>query len=163
MKDKKKNIFPIILIILLVFLGVIIIYQKTQNYGSLSEEEIEALNLAINDEYKAKATYEKVIDKFGEVKPFTNIINAEEQHIKRLESIYNEYNIEIPDDNWYEKVPEFDSIQLACQAGVQAEIENADLYDELKQMTNNSNILSVFNALQSASRNNHLPAFQNCA
>ena len=44
----------------------------------ISQSEIEALDLAINDEYKAQATYQKVIDKFGEIRPFSNIIQAEQ-------------------------------------------------------------------------------------
>jgi hypothetical protein len=46
--------------------------------GELSQSEIDALNLAINDEYKAKSTYQKVINKFGPVMPFSNIINSEQ-------------------------------------------------------------------------------------
>jgi len=59
---------------------------------NISESEIEALSLAINDEYKARATYKKVIEKFGEVRPFSNIINSEENHINHLSSSYRFLN-----------------------------------------------------------------------
>lgn len=128
----------------------------------LTNDEIEALSLAINDEYKAKATYGKVIEKFGEVRPFSNIVKSEQKHIEELKELYNYYNIEIPEDNWYEKVPYFDSVKEACEAGINAEIENAALYDELFSKTQREDIIKVFTALRDASDNNHLPAFQRC-
>jgi hypothetical protein len=59
-------------------------------------------------------------------------------------------------------VPAFDTLSDACQAGVTAEIADAALYDELKPEVTHSDILQVFNNLQSASLNSHLPAFQTC-
>jgi hypothetical protein len=44
--------------------------------------------------------------------------------------LYGAYGIEVPEDTWYDKVPEFDSVEEACQAGVNAEVENAALYDQ---------------------------------
>ena len=128
----------------------------------ISDSEIEALGLAINDEYKARATYRKVIEKFGEVKPFSNIIISEGTHISELEKLYNKYGLGIPADEWYDEVPEFDSVEDACQAGVDAEVENADLYDELFSKVDNQDITAVFTSLRDASRNNHLPAFERC-
>ena len=129
---------------------------------NISESEIEALSMAINDEYKARATYKKVIEKFGEVRPFSNIINSEENHISELKKLYNKYGLDIPADEWYDKVPEFDSVEEACQAGVQAEVENAALYDELFSKADNQDIIIVFTLLRDASENNHLPAFERC-
>lgn len=130
---------------------------------NISESEIEALSLAINDEYKARAIYKKVIEKFGEVNPFSNIINAENNHISELKKLYNKYELDIPADEWYDKVPEFDSVAEACLAGVDAEIENAALYDELFSKVDNQDIIMVFTSLRDASENNHLPAFERCS
>lgn len=129
----------------------------------ISESEIEALSLAINDEYKARATYQRVINKFGDVKPFSNIINSESNHIAELINIYNKYALTIPEDDWLDKVPVFSSVEEACQAGVDAEVENAALYEELFSMVDNQDIIAVFNSLKSASENNHLPAFERCS
>jgi len=131
--------------------------------GTLEEGEVEALIEAINDEYKALSVYQKVVDKFGAVRPFTNIIKAEEQHIAALETLFVRYGIEIPENDWYGQVPEFDSVAEACQAGVQAEIDNAALYDELFAAVDEPDIIQVFTRLRDASQNNHLPAFQRCA
>lgn len=128
----------------------------------ISSSEVEALDAAINDEYKARATYKRVIEKLGNVKPFSNIINSENMHISQLESIYDKYDLEVPEDTWYDKVPTFTNIKDACSAGVTAEIENAGLYDKLMEKVDNQDIIAVFTSLRDASRNNHLPAFQRC-
>jgi hypothetical protein len=59
-------------------------------------------------------------------------------------------------------VPAFNTLNDACKAGVAAEITDAALYDELKPVVTQSALLQVFNNLQSASLNSHLPAFQTC-
>ena len=40
---------------------------------------------ALDDERKAEASYAVVIDKFGPVRPFSNIIEAEQRHASALE------------------------------------------------------------------------------
>lgn len=47
--------------------------------SSLSQLEITALNEALDDEYRAWATYDQVIRDFGEVRPFIPIRDAERQ------------------------------------------------------------------------------------
>jgi hypothetical protein len=132
--------------------------------GELPVEVIEALDLAINDEYKARATYEVVINKFGSIKPFIMIIRSEEQHISSLKAIYDKYGVSIPMDPWTGNISPPDTIQASCALGVQAEIENAALYREelIPIVTGYEDITAVFNQLMSASENNHLVAFQRC-
>lgn len=132
--------------------------------GNLPENVKEALDEAINDEYKAEATYQKVIDKFGEVRPFIMIKRAETQHINSLKALYEKYGIEIPENDLASQVPTFDSITEACQAGVDAEIANVAIYDDLfTTVKDYEDITTVFEQLQSASENNHLPAFEKCS
>jgi len=44
----------------------------------------QALCEALDDEYKARATYQAVVDAFGPVLPFAHIIPSEQQHINAL-------------------------------------------------------------------------------
>ena len=129
----------------------------------LSSAELEALSLTLNDEYKAEAIYQKVLDKFGDVSPFNKIINAEQKHSDSLIQLYEKFNLNVPENDWYDKVPEYDSVQEACEAGVEAEIENIALYDELFLKVDNQDIIIVFTSLRDASKDKHLPAFQRCA
>jgi len=118
---------------------------------------------AINDEYKARATYRLVISKFGEIRPFTNIVEAEGRHIQALLPLFEKYDIPIPDDDWESRVECPASILEACQAGVQAEIDNAEMYEKLLDSTKQyPDVQVVLKQLQRASRENHLPAFQRC-
>lgn len=132
--------------------------------GELSEEIVEALNLAIEDEYKARTTYEKVIEKFGNTKPFIMIVRAEENHISSLKAIYDKYSVTIPENEWSDKISAPDTLQEACAIGVAAEIENARLYNEelLPIVKEYPDVEGVFTNLMNASQQKHLPAFERC-
>lgn len=132
--------------------------------SSLNSTEIEALNLALEDEYKAQKTYEAIMEEFGEVRPFTNIYQAEITHSTRLEELYEKYNIEPPlKENVEVDISSISSIQEACEAGVQGEIENIALYDEILNSTQKEDILRLYESLQRASQEKHLPAFERCS
>ncbi|MGB5472659.1 MAG: DUF2202 domain-containing protein [Gammaproteobacteria bacterium] len=128
----------------------------TEKLGSVLVE-------AINDEYKARAMYHLVISKFGEIRPFMNIVEAEGRHIQALLPLFDKYGIPVPEDDWVLRVEAPASVLEACQAGVQAEIDNADMYERLLESTKQyPDVQLVLRQLQKASRENHLPAFQRC-
>lgn len=129
----------------------------------MSEALYAALLEAINDEYKARATYRLVINTFGEVRPFINIVEAEGRHVEALKGLFEQYDLAIPVDDWASRVSVPDTLLEACQAGVQDEIDNAEMYDRLLEVTSDyPDVQSVLKRLQNASQNNHLPAFQRC-
>jgi len=132
--------------------------------GQLSPEIQNALDTAIDDEYKARATYEAVINKFGLVRPFSMIIGAEEQHIASLKAIYTKYGLDVPTDKWSNNVTAPSTLKEACQAGVDAEIANASLYRDklLPAVEGHDDIINVFTNLMNASQNKHLRAFDRC-
>ncbi|MGK7951119.1 MAG: DUF2202 domain-containing protein [Xenococcaceae cyanobacterium] len=124
----------------------------------------KALIEALEDEYKARATYELVISKFGKIRPFVNILESEKRHIQALLFLFRKYEIPIPVDNWAEKVTAPASVVEACQIGVRAEIENGEMYKRLLALTSEyPDVRRVFLNLQRASQENHLSAFQRCA
>ncbi|MFL7794740.1 MAG: DUF2202 domain-containing protein [Anaerolineae bacterium] len=131
--------------------------------GPLSLQEVAGLLKALNDEYHAWAVYEQVVQDFGQVKPFGNIQRSEEKHIAALLRLFDKYDVSVPENVWIDNVPSFDSVQDACAAGVDAEIANVALYNEIFSTTDRDDILTVYAALQSASQESHLPAFQRCA
>jgi hypothetical protein len=131
--------------------------------GTLAETEIRALNEALEDEYRAWATYDQVVADFGEVPPFSNIREAEARHIGALSVLFARYGLPMPENPWPGRVERYASLQAACEAGVAAEIENGALYERLLASTERQDILAVFRKLQEASQERHLPAFQRCA
>ena len=129
----------------------------------MTEGLSSALIEAIDDEYKARATYRHVISKFGELSPFINIVEAESRHIEALLPLFKKYGISIPEDNWESHIESPASVLEACQAGVRAEIENAEMYARLLESVKQyPDVQFVLEQLQRASRENHLPAFQRC-
>jgi hypothetical protein len=131
--------------------------------ADLTEDEVEALLIALDDEYRAWAVYEQVISDLGAARPFPNIQRAEENHIAALTSLLERYGVSVPENEWIGNVPSYDTLGDACATGLQAETDNAALYDQLFSMVDNVEILRVFTALQQASETKHLPAFERCA
>lgn len=132
--------------------------------GELSAAAQQALDEAINDEYKALATYQAVIAKFGSTRPFSMIKGAEEQHITSLKVIYDKYGLTPPENTLAGKISSPATLQSACQTGVEAEIANATLYQDklLPAVSQYPDIVAVFTNLMNASQQKHLPAFEKC-
>ncbi len=121
---------------------------------------LQALCLALDDEYHARATYQAVIEVFGPVQPFANIIESEQRHIEALLRQFARLGATPPPDGWTGRSPAPASFEAACHAAVTAEVENAALYDRLFAMTGDEQVLAVFANLRRASADCHLPAFQ---
>lgn len=119
---------------------------------------------AIQDEYHAEMIYRKVLATFGQVRPFSNIVNAEVRHAASLASLFTRYGLEVPESVWsMENVPAFDTLKEACDAAVTAEVENIELYDEYLEQALPEDVRIVFENNRRASLYGHLPAFKRCA
>ena len=128
------------------------------------EAVLEAL-VGAEGEYAAYATYAAILDEYGNVNPFANIMAAEAQHIDALKEILDQYEIAYLEENPYLGMIEApNSLAEAAQAGVDAEIANVALYEEqLEAVADYPDILEVFVNLQTASQEQHLPAFERAA
>lgn len=130
---------------------------------NLTDNEIRSLQEALDDEYRAWATYDQVIRDFGAVRPFSNIREAEARHIKALLTLFAHYGLPSPENHWLGKIEHFASLKEACEAGIAAEIANGAMYDRLIAENQRPDILRVLRNLQEASQQRHLPAFKLCA
>ena len=128
----------------------------------LSTTEADALKQAILEEYGAYNLYQSVISQFGNVYPFSQVVRSEQQHINVLTQQAVKYGVAVPANPGLSSAPSFSTLSDACEAGVNAEIEDAALYDKLSPSVSHTDILQVFNNLKSVSLNSHLPAFQSC-
>ena len=137
-------------------------YQSSYAVTPLSDVEEDVLTRAILEEYGAYNLYQSVIDQFGSVVPFAQIVRSEQQHINALTRLAVKYGVEVPANPGLEDAPVFETLADACEAGTAAEIADAALYDELSPLVVHTDILQVFSNLQSASLNSHLPAFEAC-
>lgn len=111
-------------------------------------------------EYAAYSTYKAVIDKLGPVQPFVNILNAELKHIAALTTQMQKYGVSVPANPWTNiEVP--DNLVDAALLGVQIEEDNILMYNQLiADAAAYPDLVKVFTNLQSASEDNHLPAFE---
>nr|WP_321461745.1 DUF2202 domain-containing protein [uncultured Cohaesibacter sp.] len=143
--------------------------SQAQAASSLPRPVQEALTTALEDEYHAEAFYDAVMEKYGAVRPFANIIRAEQMHQSMLIDIMTYYGMDIPANKALTSaeiraaVPA--TLGEACNIGVKAEVDNAGLYSDklLPAVRDYSDITATFKALSDASQLKHLPAFQRCA
>jgi hypothetical protein len=101
-------------------------------------------------------------NQLGAVSPFNNIVEAERRHIEALADIFDRCELPQPHNTWQEPAPGYDSLAEACADGVAGEIDNGEMYERLLAVTTQRDIIQVFENLQRASRQNHLPAFRRC-
>jgi hypothetical protein len=113
----------------------------------------EALGAALDDEYRARATYRAVLDAFGDVRPFINIVESEERHIQALRRLFERYEVKVPSDSWPSRVSAPASLEAACEAGVDAERENGALYEKLMEAARGrTDVEETFQRLLTASQ-----------
>jgi hypothetical protein len=135
-------------------------------YGSAGALEDESLSLAdmltyaIQDEYLARAEYDRILSGNGNVRPFSNILRAEETHIDALLPLFDVYGISTPANEGESRTASAANLTEAYQAGVNAEVNNIAMYETFLDQDLPSDVRTVFESLMHASEN-HLRAFQN--
>ena len=128
-----------------------------------TSEVLAAMALTLQDEYHAENTYRRVLADFGQVFPFSRIVNAEQRHSAAIAGLYRNRSLEVPTSEWnLGNVPRFESIREACTAAAQAEIDNIALYDTYLELELPTDVRNVFTNNRAASLHNHLPAFEAC-
>ena len=121
----------------------------------------DALDAAYTDEFTAYSRYKSVVTQFGPVRPFNNLLNAEERHLAILGQQYTQFGWNVPVRD-IRPLRTFTSIQNACDVSVIEERKNVDLYDRLLLEVTNPSLQDVFLYLRNASFERHIPALQRC-
>ncbi|WP_294541729.1 DUF2202 domain-containing protein [uncultured Rhodoblastus sp.] len=117
---------------------------------------------ALDDERKTEATYAAIIERFGQVRPFTNIVDAEARHSRAIERQMERLGIAVPENGRVGKGAAPATLAAACEGAIVGELENIALYDRLLPQISDVTARSVLANLRDASRDNHLPAFRRC-
>lgn len=125
----------------------------------------EMMRYAIEDEYLARADYIAIMKKHGDIRPFSNIIEAENNHIAWLRDAFTAATLALPADDAASLVSAPATLEEAFQAGVVAEIDNIAMYDSFLASTliarsENASLKNLFVRLRDASKH-HLKAFEN--
>lgn len=131
--------------------------------GALSDDDptlADMLTYAMQDENLARAEYDLILNDFGSVRPFTNILRAEETHVEALLPLFEAYGVAVPPDEGASNASAVASLTEAYQAGVNAEVNNIAMYEIFLEQSLPDDVRAVFESLLRASEN-HLRAFQN--
>ena len=118
----------------------------------------EMLTYALQDERIARTEYQVILDTFGQVRPFSNIIKAEESHIRYLLDLFADHKLADPADDTAKPAAPKDWATAINEMGRQAEIDNIAMYDRFLTQTLPTDVRQVFEQLKAASQN-HLRAF----
>ena len=77
----------------------------------------QILRIAIYDEYHAYENYRVIVEKFGNIPPFINVLQAEINHYEQLSHLLNKYQVSAPLNDWVIKVETPNSILEAAEIG----------------------------------------------
>jgi hypothetical protein len=119
----------------------------------VDETELKAmLDVLYIDELNAQATYDALIDAFGNELPFSRLIVAESRHADALLRLYDLYDLDVPSVT--PVTPNLPAtVEEAYAIGVEAEIANIALYDDYLDLDLPELVDRVFTNLQRASEN----------
>jgi hypothetical protein len=160
----KTNTIMALAVVLAIFYSAVLSADVT-GYGARGAEGRSDLTLeqmliySIQDEYLARAEYELIMNEHGQIRPFSNIIRAEERHVEWLQELFGTRNLAVPEDTAAEHVVLPESMKAAVEAGVQAELENIAMYASFLKQDLPADVREVFERLKGASEN-HLEAFR---
>lgn len=136
--------------------------DATVSYTETSYTLDQMITMAIQDEYFARQEYEIILDEYGNINPFANVISAEATHIEELLPLFETYDVAVPQDNAKDLVALPATLQVAYETGVQAEINNIGMYERFLEEDLPQDVRDVFEALMAASEK-HLQAFSRSA
>jgi hypothetical protein len=119
----------------------------------------EAL-MGADGEYAALASYQAVLDEYGDVEPYATIMAAEARHADALIRQLDRLGVDVPENPYLGDIPAPADLETAAEAWAEGEILNVELYDQLIADAQSEQVIKVFNNLRSASLDSHLPAFE---
>ncbi len=161
---KRKRITTILTLgLMLLTLPILALAQASDVSTTTGDQNTytleQMLNNAIQDEYKAQATYQMILTAYGDNNAFANIAQAEASHIAELTVLFQANGFAVPADTAATQVTLPVDMEAAYAAGVTAESNNITMYAAFLSQTNlPQDVRDTFTELQNASEN-HLSAF----
>ncbi len=120
------------------------------------------LDEAYQDELKAYIRYEGIIEQFGEVGPFGNLLDSERRHLDHLADLYIARGM-TPAAVYEPAAVMYLSVLSACQVSLEAEKDNVVLLDKLIHETTEPDIIDTLQWIKRASAERHIPALERCS
>ncbi len=120
----------------------------------------QVLRIAVYNQFETYETYSAIIEKFGFLQPFVELKEVEARNYMLLIPLLEKYEVEVPINDWTNKIEIPKSYLEACEISVAKEIENISMYDNLISYTTEYDIKDSLYKLQANSFNNHLPTLR---
>ena len=102
---KRINKKTVVLVLVLTTAAALVSFADSGDFGAKGAEGKTGLSIdqmltyAIQDEYLARAEYDHIMEEYGNIRPFTNIIAAEVRHIEWVTELLQKYSFAVPKDS----------------------------------------------------------------
>ncbi|MFT3717439.1 ferritin-like domain-containing protein [Pseudorhodoferax sp.] len=120
----------------------------------------QAVRIALYEEYAARGFYARVVESFGGQAPFSNVLRSKEQHVAALLRLCERFGIPRPLDPFPQESTVEPTWLANCQRAVAGEVGNVQMYAYLLSQVAEPEVRKVFQNLQAAALQDHLPAFR---
>ena len=124
------------------------------------EAVLSALDSALRSKFKTCALYRMVLQAFGPVKPFKDLLKIEEKYRLVLTGLARRYDRPSPADEWEGQVAIPVSFVEACEEAIQQERENDRLYTSLLDQIADPAQRRVLMRMRNVSQISQLPSFK---
>lgn len=121
---------------------------------------LKALDSALRSKFKTCALYRMVLQAFGPVQPFKDLVKIEAKYRLVLAGLARRYEHPTPTDEWEGQVAIPVSFVEACEEAIQLERENDRLYTSLLEQTNDAALRRILMRMQNVSQVSHQPSFK---
>lgn len=120
----------------------------------------QIIQIVIYNKFRTYEAYNQVLKKFGNIEPFANIKELEVIYYNTLIQLAQKYSVEVPMNDWIDKIYVPNTIIECYELEVASEINNITMYNHLLGFASTSDLTDMLFRLQAVSFNSYLPAFR---
>lgn len=129
----------------------------------ISPQARQALIDATTSEFKALATYQAVVKKFGDERPFASWIRSGPERIdENLKPLFAKYGVAVPAMPDPTKVAAPASLKDACRIAVQLEGERLVMYEKSLKTIKEADVVEAFTRMRDAARRRQNGVREHC-
>jgi len=126
----------------------------------MNEFVLKALDSALRSKFRTSALYRMVLQAFGPVQPFKDLLKIEEKYKMILTGLARRYDRALPTDEWEGQIAIPVSFVEACEEAIQLERENDRLYTALLDQIDDPALCRVLMRMRNVTQVSHQPSFK---
>jgi len=123
---------------------------------------IEALRAAQRSVFKTCATYRMILQVFGPVPPFREMLLVEQRHRTVLTGMLRKLGAAAPIDDWETRAAIPVTLIDAGEDALETAMAHAALYERLYEQMRDPAARRIFRRMRNISRDIHQPALRRC-